>query len=270
MKEKLLLGCRWLLDQFSTTPRRLWRLWRMPSHKPGEVCLGAFSLRFLDGPSTASVYESVVRDQCLAFDSDRTDPRILDCGANIGLVTLEMASRFPAARITAFEPDPNLHEALCDNVKRNVGDSPSIELVRAAVWTEAGEVSFHSEGADSGRVRSDIEQGTETKPDIIKVPAVRLRDYLCEPIDLLKIDIEGGEVDVLRDCASALGCVQRIVVEYHAFVDRPQEFDALIQILSDAGFRLHTKPVRGSQSPLLHRQVYDGMDFQIDIYAFRK
>ncbi len=49
------------------------------------------------------------------------------------------------------------------------------------------------------------------------VGAVRLRDLLTEPVDLLKMDIEGAAVDVLMDCADRLLLIKRLVVEYQFF-----------------------------------------------------
>ena len=51
-----------------------------------------------------------------------------------------------------------------------------------------------------------------------KVPSVRLKRFLeAEPVDLLKLDIEGGEEAVLRDCRDSLATVRALVLDLHEF-----------------------------------------------------
>jgi hypothetical protein len=52
------------------------------------------------------------------------------------------------------------------------------------------------------------------------VESVRLRDYLDKPIEMLKIDIEGPEYIILKDCEDVLFNVSYIFIEYHSFMMR--------------------------------------------------
>jgi hypothetical protein len=90
-------------------------------------------------------------------------------------------------------------------------------------------------------------------------------------VDLLKLDIEGAETDVLLDCASILDRIDRIVVEYHSFVNEPQTLDRLLTLLSRAHFRTYVRSVNAEWplQPFLDVPVYYGMDLQLYIYAFR-
>ena len=85
------------------------------------------------------------------------EPRILDCGANVGLASLYFKKRYPEARVTAFEADPAIADVLRGNLLRN--GCPDVEVVEAAVWTEEGTVEFCREGADSGTIQ-DFASGT--------------------------------------------------------------------------------------------------------------
>ena len=51
------------------------------------------------------------------------------------------------------------------------------------------------------------------------MPTCRLRDYLTQRVDLLRLDIQGAEVDVLLDCADLLGHVQYLAVDYHSVLN---------------------------------------------------
>ena len=68
----------------------------------------------------------------------------------------------------------------------------------------------------------------------------RLRNLLERKVQLLKLDIEGAELEVLRDCGARLQNVERLFVEHHSFLGRPQQLGEFFGILEAAGFR----PVR--------------------------
>jgi len=102
------------------------------------------------------------------------------------------------------------------------------------------------------------------------VRAVRLRSYLAnEPVDLLKIDIEGAETLVLEDCADLLPNVERLFVEYHSFEGRPQTLHQLLAVLSNAGFRVYVAAVDGSTQSFVRQARYLGMDMQLNVFATR-
>src|SRR5205085_2620863 len=127
--------------------------------------------------------------QALRFEFSGSVPRIIDCGANIGLSSLYFKRLYPAARITAYEADPEIHGILSENLRRN--GAADVESVNAAVWTQNGMINFLCEGADSGTLSelAGALNGTDRS-----VPSIRLRDVLAgETVDLLKIDIEGAE-----------------------------------------------------------------------------
>ena len=98
----------------------------------------------------------------------------------------------------------------------------------------------------------------------------RLRDYLTERVDLLRLDIQGAEVDVLLDCADLLGHVQCLAVDYHSILKRPQRLDELAGLLARVGFRMDFRAAPQSQRPLMYHGVEGGIDAQIHIFAFRE
>jgi len=203
-----------------------------PRFTPGDIQLGPYSLRYSDLLTLCPQWRDIVVAGSLAFETANPSPRILDCGANIGLASLFFKRRYPAARITAFEADPGLAAMLEDNMRRNrAGD---VEVVAAAVWTEAGEVAFRPDGADSGAVAA---LAGASATEAIRVPTIRLAERLAaEPIDLLKLDIEGAESVVLADCAAALDNVAAVILEVHEFDPAKRRGPELRQLLADSGF----------------------------------
>jgi FkbM family methyltransferase len=213
-----------------------------PRFTVGEIQLGTYSLRYPDLLTLCPQWHDIFVEQSLAFESANPAPRILDCGANIGLASLFYKRRYPAARITAFEADPLIAALLSHNLHANgAGD---VEVVPAAVWTAAGEVAFDAEGADAGAV---VLNGTSSIKASVLVSAVRLADWLQrERIDLLKLDIEGAEVAVLNDCLASLDHVNAILLEVHEFDPDRRNCPALLQQLSRCGFSYavtHVTPV---------------------------
>ena len=197
------------------------------------------------------------------FATTEDVPRIIDCGASIGLNTCYFKHLYPKSDIVAFEPDPRVFEIL----KRNCESwgANDIRLIPKAVWTRESTLPFRGDGKWSGRVDEEA-----TGEDIPRVPTCRLRDYLTERVDLLRLDIQGAEVDVLLDCADLLGHVQYLAVDYHSVFKRPQRLDELTGLLARAGFRMHFRATPQSDRPFLYRCLEGGIDAQLHIFAFRE
>lgn len=136
--------------------------------------------------------------------------QILDLGANIGLFGAFAAARWPQSRISAYEPDPQ-NAALLERTVSANALAERWRLERAAAGTRDGEVRFAG-GLD---VDSHVlDTGAEDRPGMLTVP---LRDVLAEvsAADLVKMDIEGGEWDILYDQRFANDPPRCIVLEYH-------------------------------------------------------
>ena len=243
--------------------REVARLRAEPRYVSGTSDLTGEELEYVDALSFFNIYYEVFKRGIYRFHSEKTAPTILDCGANIGLSVLYFKRLFPDANIVAFEPDPDVFGVLERNVAR--AGLSAVQLEKSAVWTCRGELTFMREGADGGRVTA-IDPASARQV----VKAVRLLDYLDRDVDLLKIDIEGAELEVLQDCAEGLGKVKALFVEYHSFEGTEQRLPELLLTLRNAGFRVFCDQPNHVQQPLWEIRPYLGMDFQLNIYAFRK
>ena len=125
-------------------------------------------------------------------------------------------------------------------------------------------LKFLPDGADAGRVTQ-----TDSGKDYYEVSAVRLSDYLNQKIDLLKIDIEGAETEALIECRNSQENVENLFVEYHSYYHQPQQIDVILDILAAAGFLLHFHTPVKSMQPFFVRKIKNGMDMQINIFAYR-
>lgn len=232
------------------------RVARLPRYRGGTTKLPGCSFEFTDAASFLATYDSVFGARCYHFKTKKKDPRILDCGANTGLVSFYLKKVFPGARITAFEPD----KVTCAVLRRNV-EKLGVEVVEAAVWTGKGATSFLPDGADGGKV---IEAGSG-----IQVATVALADYLQEDIDLLKLDVEGAEIPVLQSCDGKLARVRNLVVEYHDRENVEQKLDELLSLLRENAFKYQVFSKTGPVKPLANDFGPGKAPLMLDIFCTR-
>lgn len=216
-----------------------------------------------DAPSFAHMYKSYFIEESYKFFSENANPYIVDCGANVGVGVRYWKALFPTSRVVAIEPDPQCFECL----EANTRDLVDVELVRKAAWSTNTLLKFAAVGADGGHLSSLADRNGVVKT--LDVESVRLRDYLIGEVDLLKIDIEGAEMEVLRDCKDHLGLVRNLFVEYHSFVGADQELSNLFGIIESAGFRTYSSVEYPAKQPFIHRPVSNCKDFRINIWCFR-
>jgi FkbM family methyltransferase len=239
------------------------RLKRVPRNTTMTTNLVGGCFELVDSQSFLAQYRAIFEQQIYRFDSRKEMPLIIDGGANVGLSVLFFKRLYPKSRILAFEPDPALFQVLAKNCAAHCLED--VQLIRKALWTEEAVVKFDRDEADDGRIVAQTHSLYATD-----ICACRLKDYLNQEIDLLKLDLEGAELAVLQDCEDGLGNVEKIVVEYHSYRNQPQKLHLLARILHDAGFRLHVNASLVSPQPLWWRQVSNGMDMRLRLYGFRR
>jgi FkbM family methyltransferase len=246
------------------------RLRALPTGVRGTSTVLGVPLRYPDAWMFASTYEPIFRRRIYHFPARNSRPRILDCGANIGLASIYWARAFPEATITAFEPDPANTAFLRDNLA--AAGATNVTVIEAAVWVSDGAIELSRTDADAGHVGSRIVEGESSGSDQagISVPTVRLREYLSDPIDFLKLDIEGAETDVVLDIADLLPGVANMFVEYHGFAGRSR-LTELLEPIQEAGFSVYPEQEHASPSfPFITRPDNNGMDVQLNLYCYRQ
>jgi len=222
---------------FEPPERAAWRrAWHQaevtPRFAPGSIRMMDYNIRYSDLLSFCPQWEDIFVKRRLAFASASAAPRILDCGANVGLASLFFHRLYPQARITAFEADPALLAILSTNLSAN--GASAVETRHAALWTSTGTLTFQCEGSDSGMISSlpGAIDGRATT-----VPSLRLRDVIAEgPVDLLKLDVEGAEDAVLADCEPVLHHVKAIVMDLHEFDPAVRQAPRVLDLLTRVGF----------------------------------
>lgn len=161
---------------------------------------------------------------------------IVDVGAHVGGFVCWAASRAPAARIIAFEPEPRNFVDLEQNVARNNLER-RVELVNAAVGAADGEIAFRVHEGDRQLSSVVVASGEAITVRCMNFDRY-IRTSLDGPIDLLKMDVEGAEWDILYSLSEDIWArISRIVVEVHVFGGRGlREMEDLFQ---SKGYETH-------------------------------
>ncbi len=239
-------------------------------HPAGSlVRFRAYTVRINDWPNFRAMARDIFRRRIYDFEARSDRPRILDCGANIGIATLFFKQRYPSARIVAFEPDPGVFPLLSENLTRN--GLLDVEAVQAALAPEDGTLAFYADGK-YGSCLADAVRGTPPAGSSLEqVRAVRLCTFLDEPVDFVKLNVEGAEWDVLADCADRLRMVREMVIEYHHLPGLPRTLHRLLTLLDDQGFEYLLNDLDAAANPEVappFRLAADTRYFQL-VYARR-
>ncbi len=201
-------------------------------------------------------------EEVYKFNAENDSPVIIDCGANIGLSVLYFKKLYPKSQITAIEADPFVYNILKSNLAE-AGRS-DVDLINAAVWFREEVLTFKSEGSVGGKIDLN-DSGT----NMISVPGLRLRNLLAEPVDFLKMDIEGAEYDVLKDCQDLLVNVKNLFIEYHVQPNEEQHLHEILDWVNKAGFKYYIKEAWNNMSYPFMKTYNDYFQMQLNISCYR-
>ncbi len=190
--------------------RFYWRLrWKLLSHRPWVLYLGSLRIAITKSGAGALIYyqgvaEPETRDFLLRFL--KTGMVFLDIGAHLGEFALYAATKVgTTGEVHAFEPHPEICEILRQNVALNAFQG--IKVSQAAVSDIDGSVEFAiSEDPAASFIWSKKAQAA-TRIRTIEVPSITLDTYWKgngKKIDLIKVDVEGAELLVLKGSRSLL------------------------------------------------------------------
>lgn len=140
---------------------------------------------------------------------------IVDAGANIGLVSVSYASRYPSAKIIALEPESSNFEML----RKNAAFYPNITPLRAALWNKNTKLNLVDPGLGhtTYQTRETRAQAASSKDSL--VAAITINKLMAEFdigfIDFLKVNIEGAEKEVFESAADWIRHVGVIAMDLH-------------------------------------------------------
>jgi FkbM family methyltransferase len=266
-------GIRYRTKKLFFRPYRIfdigWLKEKALKHKPGfalksHIYQGKYKIVFRDGPVFLLSINELFVNEYYKFRPDNNRPRIIDCGSYIGTSILYFKVNYPNAILCGFEPDENNYSILKVNLENWHFSDTKVE--NAAIWTNNGNISFNSAGNMSSRIEI-----TENLNDKKTVKCLRLKDLLEEEVDFLKIDIEGAEYAVLKDCEDNLKNVKNLFIEYHGIYEELYKLNEILEILLRNGFKYYIKdgiPVYAK--PFWEKERKGEYDMLLNISAFKK
>lgn len=240
-----------------------YQLTQTKKRSKGSIKLFAKDFQYHNGLAFHNTYEEIFEKRIYQFVPENNESIILDCGANMGISLLFFSRMYPNAQIIAFEPDETVLPVLEENIRSY--EMTNVQLHRAAVWTEETSLEFYTDNGLGGRIGR---QFNNKNPSYVN--ALRLRDYLHQPIEMLKIDIEGPELEIIKDCEDLLKNVNHLFVEYHSILGEEQHLDDLLNILKHNGFRYHLKESFSQKKPFMDNYlINEKFDMAINVFAKR-
>ncbi|GKT50416.1 methyltransferase sdnD [Colletotrichum spaethianum] len=216
------------------------------------------------------IYTEIYEDHCYDGFKLPESPFIVDAGANIGLFSLYMKQKYPLATILAFEPAPETCDILHRNLELNNVAGVETHACGLSSKATAAKLTYfpHLPGNSTTRPEEKVEirrgfaqrVGEEIAAKVfgdaqeVDIRLQRLSHFLdackgLERIDLIKVDVEGAELDVLLGMDDKYWeMVCNVVLE--TCIDSGVK-PAIEEILHDKGFIVTTEA-----APLLPEKTF--------------
>lgn len=185
------------------------------------------------------------------FGMDYPDPfageycakTIVDIGAHVGSATRMFKSRYPAAHVIAFEPNPACFALLEQNL-RGIAD---VQLIKAGLSDVNETVRLFSGRYSS--MQASMLPNEENTAESVEVECMEASAALAsrgvEKASIIKLDAEGYEVRILKSLGRYVGSADLIYLEYHSERDR----HTMDHLLSPSHIMFHAhviEPHRGT------------------------
>jgi FkbM family methyltransferase len=209
------------------------------------------------------IYDEIFRLGCYNGISLPQRSLVIDVGANIGMFALFVKLRYPDAEILAFEPAPESASVLRQNIELHGLDGVQVaELALGSCREQAAPFTYYpaipgnstrypgQKGPAkaalskiySPRVAERLYRGLD-----VTVPVERLSEFLSagRPVDLLKIDAEGSEVDVLHGIdPEHWPLIRQVVIEVEVeLAEDVSRLDSVCELLAAHGLDPSAGPV---------------------------
>jgi FkbM family methyltransferase len=214
-----------------------WRTERVPF--AGSGVAGGRELRFVRSwwwhDATAAAFNEEIGPYFDVLDGRAPYRTIIDAGAATGLFTVAVAVRYPDARIHAFEPSPRQRMLLARNVRLN-GVVSRVTAWPLGLWNADDTLAFRTHGSMSSFASASmLPAGLEFGE---RAPVTTMDRWAgAMTIDLIKMDIEGAELEALE---GARGVLARdhpdVLVQAYHVRDGVRTLERCAALLADLGY----------------------------------
>lgn len=146
------------------------------------------------------------------------DDLFFDIGANLGVYSVFAGKEVDTGKIISFDPQPKITRALYQNLDRNC---EKYELYQIAASDESGFAKMDPEFSAGSDIKSDSGLNVKTE---------RMEEFIIqsetEAPTIVKIDVEGAEIEVLEGFGNLLTEIEILYIEIHS-----QSNEEIMQLL---------------------------------------
>lgn len=182
----------------------------------------------------------------------RPGDRFVDAGANVGYFSILAGWRvFPGGEIWSFEPNPNIYPILASNITNNgfehatqrrklaLSDHQGVSQLRVFKGYEA--TSTIRDVSDEFIAHTRKETGRDSYLVDVEVDTLDAQMAAVPAIDLMKIDVEGHELSVIRGAVEILARSQnvKVVMEFVPPILGTRSATDLVNLIRSLGFSIY-------------------------------
>jgi FkbM family methyltransferase len=172
-------------------------------------------------------------------------PIILDIGANQGFFTLWMKYNYPDAVIYAYEPFKKSFDIIVKNISDNCFHN--ISAKNFGILDKDCFIPFYHIEGGAGLGDSIVPAGPNDKKEECRFCNIDADFDHVDKIDLIKMDIEGSEYTVLKNC-NFWKKANQFIIEFHDGSKDKLGFGDIdfIKLIKNAGFKLNKRLGKGA------------------------
>jgi len=167
--------------------------------------------------------------------------RIVDLGANIGLASLYLAAFYSSCKIVAVEPQTENYRLLTKNLAQLIKSERCLPL-QAAVWSADKSLVIEEPGVPGRYNAFTVREAApcaNSRPSIEGSTIQRIMEQSgFHEADLVKVDIEGAEIELFKGDLGWLNRVGAIAIEFHGTSRTISNFD---NIMRQYGFAIQAE-----------------------------
>ncbi|MHC1716305.1 MAG: FkbM family methyltransferase [Candidatus Dojkabacteria bacterium] len=199
-----------------------------------------FSITYLCKEELDILQKEIFSNEIYSINLKSSKPKIYDLGSHIGLSILYFKTKYPNSEIVAFEPNPNVFHILEENIEGNGIKDVILRNLALGKKDSTRKLYIDSTGYGAFSTASFTKNAWNGKQKTIPidVETKQLSKFLSKDIDLLKMDIEGEELNILEELeeSNKLKDVENILMEYHP--KEKSQFKRIKNMLEKNNFEL--------------------------------
>lgn len=164
---------------------------------------------FRNNYNDLAIFEQVFIKKEYQLQLSFTPQYIIDLGANVGHASLYFHYKYPNAQIISLEPELNNYAI----AQKNLSNYPNIQLYHGAVWHNHEPLFLVDNGLGEAGFMINNSSG------LAGIQSFTINDLQAKlntpTIDIVKIDIEGAEIEIFENNNEWISKTKIIIVETH-------------------------------------------------------